>query len=84
MAWEPYPAPTTSSAARQEEDFSWKASVLYWLETKHFPVIQQIKEEKSKEIWSGSNVQQLLELLFYSTDFHCFLFLKVFHKGMSE
>lgn len=29
-------------------------------------------------------MQQLLELLFYSTDFHCFLFLKVFHKGMSE
>ena len=29
-------------------------------------------------------MQQLLELLFYSTDFHCFLFLKVFVKGMSE
>lgn len=82
MAWGPYSASTSSSAARQEADFSWKSSVLYWLETKHFPVIQQIKDEKSKEIWSGSNMQQQLELLFYSTDFHCFL--KVFHKGMSE
>lgn len=82
MARGPYPALT--SAAGQEADFSWKSSVLYWLGTKHFPVIRQIKEEKSKESWSGSHVQQLPELLFYSTDFHCFLFLKVFLKGMSE